>query len=81
MNTGPTRRCWICEGGSVGKSLGRFGRSGRVDRGLNGAAARSMSRPMANCSWIDVEPKATNLLVEVIWSDAGQISPNAAPRR
>src|SRR5260370_12020087 len=58
--------------GKVGKSLGRSASEALI-AACTSRAARSMSRPIANCSWMLVEPSP---LVEVIW-----VMPAISPSR
>jgi hypothetical protein len=57
--------------GNEGRSLGRSA-SAALIAAWTSRAARSMSRPIANCSWMLVTPSE---LVEVIWS-MPEISPS-----
>ncbi len=50
--------------GSDGRSLGRSASEALI-AACTSRAARSISRPIENCSWMLVEPSE---LVEVIWS-------------
>jgi hypothetical protein len=62
--TGAAAELALRKRGSDGKSLGRSASEALI-AAWTSRAARSMSRPIANCSWMLVLPSE---LVEVIWS-------------
>ena len=63
-NTGAAAGLALRKRGSDGRSLGRSASEALI-AACTSRPARSMSRPIENCSWMLVEPSE---LVEVIWS-------------
>ena len=63
-NTGAAEGLALRNRGSDGRSVGKSASEALI-AACTSRAARSMSRPMANCSWMLVVPSE---LVEVIWS-------------
>src|SRR6266436_1348985 len=64
INTGAAAVLDLRKRGKLGKSLGRSAREALI-AACTSRAARSMSRPMANCNWMLVVPSK---LHDVIWS-------------
>ena len=71
-NTGAAAGLALRNRGSDGRSLGRSASEALIAASTS-RAARSMSRPIANCNWMLVDPSE---LVEVIW-----LIPAISPRR
>ena len=63
-NTGAAAVLAFLKRGKLGRSLGRSASEALI-AACTSRAARSMSRPIENCSWMLVAPSP---LVEVIWS-------------
>ena len=62
-NTGAAAGLALRNLGKLGRSLGKSASEALI-AAWTSRAARSMSRPMLNCSWMLVEPSE---LVDVIW--------------
>src|ERR1700710_1038219 len=71
-NTGAAAGLVLRNFGKLGRSLGKSASEALI-AAWTSRAARSLTRPMANCNWMLVEPSE---LVDVIWT-----IPAICPRR